>query len=168
MKLTSLLLIGLALLIAAGCKPKVRQSSDFERKQAANLTSEAEFAIQLRDFARAEPLFDQATQLCPDIGAYWIKLGFIRVRMGDKSKAKTAYEGALNAFRAAYAADPKLSDVRLQEVYALALLGRVDEARAALDKAQKQLPDNTAIRGFIDNKQLDHMLADPGFKQASL
>lgn len=168
MKFPSLLLIALALLTAAGCKPKVRHSTDFERKQAANLASEAQFAITLRDFARAEPLLDKATQLCPDVFDGWMQLAAVRIKLGDKSKARPAYEGALNACRAAYAGDPKAFDARLQEVYVLALLGRVDDARDALTKAQKALPDNRQIQGFIESKQLDQILQDPGFKELAL
>ena len=107
MKLPSLLLVALALLTAAACTPKVRHSTDLERKKAANLASEAQFAITLRDFARAEPLLDQTTQLCPDVADGWLQLGAIRVKLGDKAKARVAYEGALKAVRAAYAEDAK-------------------------------------------------------------
>jgi len=168
MKLPSLLLAALVLLSAAGCKPKVRHSTDFERKQAANLASEAQFAITLRDFARAEPLLDKAAQLCPDVPDAWLQLAAVRVKMGEKARARPAYEAGLKALRAAYAEDPKLFEPRLQEVYVLALLGRVDDARDALTKAQKALPDNRQIRGFIDAKQLDRILADPNFKELAL
>jgi len=168
MKFSTLLLVVLALLTAAGCKPKVRHSTDLERKQAANLDSEADFAISLRDFARAEPLLNQATTLCPDVIQGWMKLAAIRIKLGDKAMARTAYEGALKASRAAYAEKPELVEARMQEVYVLVFLGRVDEARDALTKAQKALPNNLDLRTFIERKQLDQLLNDPNFKQLAL
>ena len=168
MKFSSLLLAALALLTAAGCNPKVRHSTDLERKQAANLDSEADFAITLHDFARAEPLLDKATTLCPDVIQGWMKLAAVRIKLGDKGKARTAYEGALKATRAAYAEKPDMAEARIQEVYILVFLGRADDARAALAKAQKALPDNRELRAFIDSKQLDQLLNDPNLKQLAL
>ena len=69
-----------ALLLAAGCKPKTKAITSLERKEAANLVSEARFAITLRDDARAEGLLAQAAQLCPDTGDYWLNLGMTRRR----------------------------------------------------------------------------------------
>jgi Flp pilus assembly protein TadD len=168
MKVIPLLLVLTALFVTAGCKPKAREVSEPHRKEAANLVSEAQFALTLRDFARAEPLFDKATKLCPDTGEYWINLGVTRRRLGNKSGAKSAYEGALNAYREARDYNPKQSEPYLQEVYVLALLGRVDDARQALQKAQKNFPDDRAVRAFSDNKQLDRIIADPTFKDIGL
>jgi len=157
-----------ALLLVAGCKPSVRESTPLQRKQAANLVSEAQFAVSLRDFARAEPLLTQAVELCPDEPNFAVALGSARVRLNDKSGAKQAYETALKAFEAAQAKDAKDPELLLQQAYVLALLGRADDARALLEKTAKKYPDNRAVRAFVDSKQLDRLLADPGFKAIAL
>lgn len=168
MKLLPLLLVTVALALAAGCKPKAMDIPPLQRKQAANLVSEGQFALTLRDYARAEPLFEQAAKLCPDNGDYWVNLGVTRRRQGNSSGAKAAYEKARSAYHDAFEIDPKQSDALLQEVYTLALLGRADDARKALTKAQERLPDNRAIKGFTETKQLDRLLEDPGFKEIAL
>jgi hypothetical protein len=80
------------------------------------------------------------------------------------------YESAVDAYRAEAAApDTKNSaPVILRQIYALALLGRVDDARALLAKAQKDQPDNRDLRAFAETKQLDGLLASPAFKETAL
>jgi Flp pilus assembly protein TadD len=168
MKVSSLFLIVLAVLACAGCRPKLRQASAPHRKEAASIVSEAQFALTMRDWARAEPLFDKATKLCPDTGDYWINLGVTRRRLGNRATAKTAYEGALSAYREAQDVDPKDASFYLQEVYVLTLLGKVDDARKELEKAQKKFPDNRTVRAFVESKQLDRIIADPSFKDIAL
>lgn len=168
MKVFPLFVTILACLAVAGCKPKPKDVSPLARKEAANLVSEAQFALSLRDYARAEPLFDKAAKLCPDTGDYWINLGVTRRRLGNKSGAKAAYESARSAYRDAHALEPKVAESALQEVYVLALLGKVDDARKTLEKVQKQYPENRAVRTFIEGKQLDRIIADPSFKEIAL
>lgn len=168
MKFLVLISLALALVLAGGCKPKPKEIPALQRKEAANLASEAQFAVALRDYARAEPLFEKAAKLCPDQGDYWVNLGVARKRQGNTAGAKQAYESARQAFHDAFAFDEKNTDAALQEVYALALLGRVDDARKALERARKQVPDDREIRLFIENKQLDRVLEDPAFKDIAL
>jgi len=165
-RLLPLSLVVFALL--AACKPHVREATPLQQKQAANLVSEAQFALGLRDYARAEPLYAQATELVPAEANYWVSLGSTRARLNNKSGAKKAYEGALAAVDAAIAKDGKAPEPRLQRVYVLALLGRADDARDTLAKAQKDLPDDRSIQSFVEAKQLDQLLADPGFKAIAL
>ena len=80
-----------------GCSPKSKEITSLQRKEAATLDSEAQFALQLKDLARAEGLIAKAADLCPDTGKYWVDLGSIRVRLGKKDAARTAYQGALKA-----------------------------------------------------------------------
>lgn len=155
---------------AGGCGAKKREITELQRKEAELLVAEANFAITLRDWARAEGLFVKATNLTPDEGAYWTSLGAMRMRLGHKAAAKTAYERAVKAYQEEIAADKTKSDVEpwLRQVYVLALLGRVSEGRALLDRAARQFPTNREVRAFIDGKQLDAMLAEPLFKQEAL
>ncbi len=168
MKLISLLVLALGLVLVAGCKPKPKDISPRQRTEAAHAASEAQFAMSLHDYARAEPLFEQAANLCPDTGDYWVSLGVSRRRQDNKSGAKAAYEKALDAFRDAAELDPKNGELLLQQVYLMALLGRVDDARKTLDKALKAQPNNAALRAFANGKQLDKILQDRSYKELSL
>ena len=74
----------LSLLAVTGCKPKSASITSLHRKEAASLISEAEFALTIRELARAEKLLTQASALEFDNGKTWISLGMIRVRLGGK------------------------------------------------------------------------------------
>ena len=161
----SLLLI-LSAVFAAGCGRK--EITSLQRKEAANIASEAQFALTLRDYARSEPLLTKATTLCPDTPEYWQSLGAVRRRLDNRSGAQQAYEQMRDAARDQYKRDDKNSNALLQQVYALALLGRADDARSLLEKAQKDHPDDRALGAFVDGKQLDRILADPAFKDIAL
>src|SRR4051812_49381726 len=131
-----------------GCQPKAKEITDSQRKEAANHVSEAEFALTLRDYARAEPLYTKATELCPDNAQYFVNLGAVRKQLGKTREAKSAYESALKVQQQAYARDPKNGGLVLEQVYLLAVLGRTEEARAALKKGQAVHTDDQKVRGF--------------------
>jgi len=166
--LKPLSVLALAVLALVGCKPKPADITSLQRKEAANLVSEAQFAMSLRDYARAEGLLAKATVLEFDNGNYWLSLGTMRVRLGQRPAAKKAYESALNAFEAAYKLEPKVPQPCLQQVYALALLGRVSEARTLLASVEQKHPGDPAVRAFVQGKQLDAMLQSALFKEISL
>ena len=163
-----IVLFAVTLLAFGGCKPKAADITSLQRKEAANLVSEAQFAMSLRDYARAEGLLAKATALEFDNGNYWVSLGSMRVRLGQRPAAKTAYESALGAFETAYARDPKLTQPYLQQVYALALLGRIDDARKLLAKVEQKHANDPLVRAFVQGKQLDAMLKSALFKEIAL
>lgn len=158
----------LALVALAGCGRSGPAITDLQRKQAAHLTSEAEFAINLRDFARAEPALAQAAELAPDNGIYWINLGSVRKRLGKTGAAKDAYQSALKAYEAQAKKLPTDPDPWFKQIYALALLGRVDEARSRVEKMREKFPSHRLVRVFIEEKQFEQMLADPKYKEIAL
>jgi tetratricopeptide (TPR) repeat protein len=160
------LLLLLSAVFTAGCGRK--EITSLQRKEAANIASEAQFAFTLRNYARAEPLLIKATALCPDTPEYWQSLGVVRRRLDNRAGAKQAYEQMRDAARDQYKADDKKTEALLQQVYALALLGRADDARSLLEKAQKNHPDDRALGAFADGKQLDRILANPAFKDIAL
>ena len=159
------LLILLACCVA-GCSKK-KEITPSNRKEGAALAGEASFAISVRDFTRAEGLLTQATQVCPDNPDYWVGLGTARRKLDNRAGAKEAFQSALSASRDVSKRDPKNSQSLLQQVYLLALLGKVDDARATLEKARTNHPDDRNVHAFVENKQLDRLLADPGFKELS-
>ncbi len=161
------LLAGLLLLIGAGCHPKPKEISPLERKTAANFESEAQFAVTVRDYVRAADLYEKAAALCPDSAEYWLNLGSSRRQLEQRPAAVKAYERALQVYRDAYARDGKDPQPQLQQVYVLALLGRVDEARDTLTKVRAKHGDNVAVRSFTE-QWFTQMLADPAFKANAL
>ena len=158
--------LAVALWATAGCGRK--EITSLQRKEAAQAVSEAQFAMTLRDYARAEGELAKAVAACPDNGDYWVSLGSVRVRLDQRKAAKAAYESALAAYRDAAASNAKDEQAAVQQVSVLALLGRVDDARALLAKLPERFPESRNVRVFIERKQLDTMLADPNFKAISL
>jgi tetratricopeptide (TPR) repeat protein len=155
----------LGLIAFAGCAKK--PVSDLDRKKAAAAASEAQFAVSIREYDRAEKLLAEATQLCPDDPQYWLGLGSTRVRAGQRDAARTAYKRALAAFEQVEKAK-RSSEAALQQVYVLALLGQLDDARARLAKVQSRYPDDRDVRAFVDENHLDRMLKDSQFRQFAL
>lgn len=166
--LRRLFLLTFALFGVAGCGRGGREVTDLERKQAAHLMSEAEFAVSLRDYARAEPILAQATALAPDNGGYWINLGSVRKRLGNRGGAKDAYQFALKAYEAQAKKTSTEPEPWFQQIYVLALLGRLDDARGLVEKTKEKFPTHRLVRVFIEEKQFDQMLATPMFKDIAL
>src|SRR5512133_3196165 len=110
-----LVLMTFALLLGPGCGAK--KITERERKQAANLASEADFAMNLRDWPRAESLMAKVVQLTPDEGPYWVSLGSLRMKQGNRNGARDAYKGALRAYENEAKKDAKDVEPWLQQVY---------------------------------------------------
>jgi tetratricopeptide (TPR) repeat protein len=154
--------------LCAGCGPKEKPITELQRKEAAHMVSEADFAMTLRDYPRAETSLAKAVELAPDMGSYWINLGIARKRQGNTSGAKDAYQRALRAYETQAKKNATDADPWFRQIYVLALLGRPDDARAMADKMAKTFPNNRNVRVFIEEKHLDQMLADPGTKSNAL
>jgi tetratricopeptide (TPR) repeat protein len=158
-----------ALLFGAGCKPRPKEVTSLQRKEAASLASEAQFALSVRDVARAEATLARAVTLCPDAGDYWLELGRCRVQLGKRDAAKDAYKSALAAYEDEAARDAaNRASALLRQIYVLALLGRADDARSLLAKTQKDLPNNRDVRVFVEERQLEQLLASAAFKEVAL
>jgi tetratricopeptide (TPR) repeat protein len=157
-----LLIVLLAL--ATGCGPKI---TPLQRKEAANLVSEAQFATTLRDWTRAEELLAKATSLCPDSGEYWLNLGSVRRRLDNTSGARKAYEQAAAAYGDAYESDPKDPQPLMQQVYVYSLLNQEKKALKALERAQRDHSANPNVRNFTP-ETLTRMREDPGFKELAI
>ncbi|MDB6094395.1 MAG: hypothetical protein JWM32_1957 [Verrucomicrobia bacterium] len=166
MRRLPLAVLALAVFFAAGCGPKA--VTPLQRKQAATLASEANFATTVRDYPRAEGLYAQAAEIAPDMPEYWLLLGTVRRKMDNRDGARTAFERALKVSRAAYKQDPTKTTLLLQQAYLYALMGKPDDARETVEKARKEHPEDRTIRTFVEGKELDRLLADPAFKDAAL
>jgi len=166
-KAVTRLFAALGLLLGAACHPKSKEISSLQRKTAANLVSEAQFAVTMRKNAQAADLYEKAAALCPDVAEYWVELGACRRQLDQRAAARKAYETALGVYRDAYAHDGKEAQPLLEQVFVLALLGRVDDARKTLAKVREAHGDNVSVRNFTE-QSLDQMLADPSFKSNAL
>lgn len=131
------------------------------------LASEAQFAINLRDWARAEGLLTKTVQLVPEAD-YFVALGSARVRLGNRSGAKEAYQQALRAYEDAAAVDEKRVEPWLGQITVLALLGRTDDSRAVVQKAAKRFPQDSRVKELMDANAFQAMVNDPGFKENAL
>jgi len=85
--------------------------------------------LHLGDSEGAERAYREGTTADPHGAASWIGLATVAVERGDAQAALTAYEAVL-------ARVPKFADAELGRAWALAKLGRKDQARQALDRAQ--------------------------------
>lgn len=161
-RLASVLAAAIALV---GCRAK--EISSIDRKEAANVVSEAEFAVTLKDWSRAEGLYAKAAKLCPDEGETWIGLGIARMRLHDPSGARDAYKSALSAFDEDTRRDPTNTIPVIRGASVLVILGRTDEARARIDKACASNPDDRRLRAFVEAKGVDRIASDPGLREVS-
>ncbi len=162
--LRRLLLVTAALLLG-GC---AREITSLQRKEAANLASEAQFALALHDWPRAAKLLAQATDLCPDTGDLWLNLGAALKRSGDLRGARTAYTTAVAAYTEQVKRTPADTRLVLQQIYTLGLLGRNEDARRVLERARARQPDNRELRMFAETGEYERMRASPGFRELAL
>jgi Flp pilus assembly protein TadD len=155
------------LAMTLGCTRERKQVTERDRKEAALLVSEAQFATTLRDWTRAEGLWAKAVELSPD-SEYWMSLGFARIRLGNRTGAKQAYEAALKVVQDEAALASAGSEPWLRQANILALLGRMDDARAVLAKAAKRFPKDERVQSLLEPKQFQQMITAPGFKENAL
>jgi Flp pilus assembly protein TadD len=165
-RLSALFILAFALAFA-GCKPKPREVSKSARAEAAQLVSEADFATQIRDHARAETALRRAVELDPEFSGYWLQLGFACRRQNNLDGARTAYKKALSLREAAYSRE-KTAENALNQLEVLVLLGRADDARDLLEHIRKDHGSEFAVKSFIEQGILEKMIADPTFKSLML
>ena len=154
-----------AAVVLAGCR--AREITSLERMEAANMVSEADFAVTLRDWPRAEGLFTKAAETCPDEGDIWINLGIVRMRMHNPDGARYAYKAALADYRDDFKKDSSDSVPVIRQAYLLVILGRPDDAHSLIDKTYAKYPDNRRLKNFVEVGGLDKIIADPGLKEIS-
>ncbi len=89
-------------------------------------------------------------------------------RFGEKVAARTASSASREADQATAKADPQDTAPLLQQISGLALLGRTENTRAVLVTAQKNFPDDRAVRVFAEGKQIEKMTTDPRLTEIAL
>jgi tetratricopeptide (TPR) repeat protein len=161
--ISRLVLVSAAALALAGCHP--REITSLQRKEAANVLSEAQFAVTMRDWKRAEGLYARAADLCPDAGDSWLNLGIARIHLENRAGARVAYKCALSAYEADCDRDPANSQAVLRRAYVLVVLGRIGEARSAVDKARLKYPEDWRLRNFAQGRGVDGLVSDPKLRE---
>lgn len=86
--------------------------------------------LHLGDFPGAEEAYRAGTQVDPKAPECWLGLATAAIAQGDAEKALAAYDQVL-------ARRPRFASAELGRAWALAKLGRKDEAARALDHAQE-------------------------------
>ncbi len=154
------------LLLVLGCAPR-KEVTERDRKEAVHLVSEAQFALTMREWARAEALLAKAVELAPT-GDYWMSLGGTRVRLNNRKGAKVAYEAALKALGHEAARHNTSPAPWLKQAYVLALLGRREESQAVIAKGAKAFPNDGRLRALTEPKEFERMVSSPNFKDVAL
>jgi len=167
--MNKLILCGLIVLLGTtSCRHKPKEVAPIARAEAAQNASEAEFAVQIRDYARAEQTLVKAVELDPTVPRYWKELGSARKHLGDVDGARKAYEKAFDTLRDEHNANPASAGPVLGEVEACVLLGKKDQAREILQKAAHDYPNDEQVKAIIANNVLDKIIADPAIQSSAL
>lgn len=155
-------------LMAGGCKDKPKEVSVAARAEAAQHASEADFAVQVREYERAEGLFAKATELDAPEPRYWLQLGAVRKRLGNTSGARAAYEQARRVLQTAYKKDKKSPGPLFAQMEVCLLLGQPDEAKKVYDRLLHDHPDDRDVKNFAEKKMFEQLLVDQNLKAMGL
>jgi len=137
------------------------------KAEATTLTSEAQFAMQINEFARAEELMQRALKLREDMPEYWVTLGMARRKQDNKEGARSAYKTALEMHADRYKEDHQVEQLA-QQAFVLALLGRGTEANALLAQGLKDHPDDPVMKKMADPRGLPRTFKTEEFKALAL
>ncbi|CAM2991612.1 tetratricopeptide repeat protein [Rariglobus hedericola] len=156
-----------ALLVSAGCSKKPKEVPAAIKAEAATLMSEAQFAMQIREYSRAEELTQRALKLRDDVPEYWVSLGMVRRKQDNKDGARKAYKHALELHIDRYKADKKPEELA-QQAFVLGLLGKTEDAVKLLEKGLKEYPDSDIMKKMADPRGLQRTFKSPEFKDLSV
>lgn len=167
MKRLFIVLACVAALFASGCSKKPKEVPEVVKREAASLASEAQFAMQIREYSRAEELFQRALKLRDDVPEYWVSLGMARRRQDNLDGARKAYKEALGLHADLYKADHQPEQLA-QQAFVLALLGRTDDALKLLEKGLKDHPDSAVMKKMADPRGLPSTFKRPEFRELTI
>lgn len=161
------LLICVFVALGSGCSKKNIEVSAATKAEAAMLASEAQFAMQIREFNRAEELLQRALKLREDMPEYWVTLGMARRKQDNKDGARKAYKTALGLHTDRYNEGHKPEELA-QQAFVLALLGRGEEALALLNQGLKDHPNHPVMQKMADPRGLPRTFKTEEFKSLAL
>ncbi len=164
MKHLSVLVGCMAALFVVGCsKSKPEEVPEGVKHEAAALVSEAQFAMQIREYSRAEELIRRALKLREDMPEYWVSLGMALRKKDDKTGARKAYEKALDLHVERYESE-KTPEGLSQQAFVLALLGRTEEALKLLQQGLKEYPDSSTMKEMANPRGLPRTFRTDEFR----
>jgi len=152
---------------ATGCSKKPKEVPAAVKAEAASLASEGQFAMQIREFPRAEEMFQRAIKLRDDVPEYWVSLGMARRKQDNLDGARKAYKEALGLHADLYKAEHQPEQLA-QQAFVLALLGKTDDALKLLDKGLKDHPDSAVLKKMADPRGLPRTFKTEEFKALAL
>lgn len=167
MKRLLILLSCAVVLFVTGCSKKPKEVPAAVKAEAASLASEAQFAMQIREYGRAEELFQRALKLRDDVPEFWVSLGMARRKQDNVDGARKAYKEALALHTDLYKADHQPEQLA-QQAFVLALLGKTDDAIKLLDKGLKDHPDSAVMKKMADPRGLPRTFKTDEFKALAL
>lgn len=102
------------------------------------------------DFGEAKLWTEIAVQLQPDFAEAWVCKGMAAMGLGDLVMAKESYEQALALHVARHNADPTNANEATQQVFALHLLARHDEAQDLQREMLVKHPEDKTLKSMGD------------------
>ena len=151
----------------AGCSRKAKEISESAKAEAATFANEAQFAMTIREFSRAEELFQRAVKIHEDKPEYWVALGMARRKQENKDGARKAYKEALSIHVARYKEEKKPEELA-QQAFVTALLGKTDDALKLLEKGLQDHPDSALLKKMADPRGLPRTFKSEDFKNLSV
>jgi Flp pilus assembly protein TadD len=119
--------------------------------RSRRFANESAAAFNAKDYAKAQTLAAEATNLDPQFAEAWVGYGMASVRLGQTNQARQAYEQALALHQARHRQNPSNADQVVQQIFLLTLLGRPTEAEALLKQARIDYPHDQTISQLADN-----------------
>ena len=155
------------LALAAGCTKKLKEVDPQAEKEAKLLMSEAQFAMSIREYPRAEELIRRSIKLTDEVPEYWVSLGMTLRKQDNKDEARKAYKRALELHTLRYEISKKPEELA-QQAFVLGLLGKTDDALKVLEKGLKEYPDSPVMKKMADPRGLPSTFKNQQFKDLTV
>jgi len=138
----------LAVVLLTSCSPAPRDATASTPQQ---LASDSATALNVKDYAKAQALAKQATDIDPKFAEAWVGYGMASVRLGHADQARVAYERALSLHQARHLQNPSDANQVVQQIFLLTLLGRQADAETLLKQARTDYPSDQTITKFTED-----------------
>ncbi len=110
-------------------RPRLEEATRRGARDAVTWHALGLVLVHLKDFDAAEEAYRAGTQADATRAENWLGLATVAVLRGDATKALAAYDEILTR-------RPRYGVAELGRAWALAKLGRVEDARRAIDRAE--------------------------------
>ena len=128
--------------LLTSCSPAPHHANTSTPQQ---LASESATALNAKDYAKAQALAKEATDIDPKFAEAWVSYGMASLRLGHADQARAAYEQALSLYQARHLQNPSNANQVVQQIFLLRLLGRQADAEALLKQAHTNYPSDQTI-----------------------